>query len=88
MCLESSQAEDLRQTVMVVAVLENDPAETLEDAADYSFGVQFEQGAENMQAAVTEIQNQLGDGHSHDRVQFCTGTGSGTVVRGGSGNPL
>lgn len=44
---------------MVVAVLENDPAETLEDAADYSFGVQFEQGTENMQAAVTEIQNQL-----------------------------
>lgn len=44
---------------MVVAVLENDPAETLEDAADYTFGVQFEQGTENMQAAVTEIQNQL-----------------------------
>ena len=44
---------------MVVAVLEEDPAETLEDAADYTFGVQFEQGTENMQAAVTEIQNQL-----------------------------
>lgn len=44
---------------MVVAVLKEDPAETLEDAADYTFGVQFEQGTENMQAAVTEIQNQL-----------------------------
>lgn len=45
---------------MVVAVLADDPAETLEDAADYNFGVQFESGAENMQAAVTDIQNQLG----------------------------
>ena len=45
---------------MVVAVLAEDPAETLEDAADYTFGVQFETGAENMQAAVTDIQDQLG----------------------------
>ena len=44
---------------MVVAVLADDPAETLEDASDYNFGVQFQSGAENMQAAVTDIQNQL-----------------------------
>ena len=45
---------------MVVAVLADDPAETLEDPADYSYGVQFAQGAENMQAVVVDIQNQLG----------------------------
>lgn len=45
---------------MVVAVLADDPAETLEDAADYVFGVQFEQGADNMQSAVLNIQEQLG----------------------------
>ncbi|MCC2254125.1 LCP family protein [Ruminococcus sp. CLA-AA-H200] len=45
---------------MVVAVLADDPAETLEDAADYTFGVQFEQGGENMQTAITDIQDQLG----------------------------
>lgn len=45
---------------MVVAVLADDPAETLEDAADYSYGVQFAQGAENMQSVVLDIQNQLG----------------------------
>lgn len=44
---------------MVVAVLADDPAEMLEDAADYTFGVQFERDSENMQAAVSDIQNQL-----------------------------
>lgn len=46
---------------MVVAVLKDDPAETLEDASDYNFGVQFNTGAENMQAAVLDIQDQIGD---------------------------
>lgn len=45
---------------MVVAVLADDPAETLEDAADYSYGVQFSQGADNMQSVVLDIQDQLG----------------------------
>ncbi len=45
---------------MVVAVLVDDPAETLEDAADYTFGVQFAKGADNMQSAVLDIQEQLG----------------------------
>ena len=45
---------------MVVAVLADDPAETLEDAASYNFGVQFAQGADNMQSVVLDIQNQLG----------------------------
>ena len=45
---------------MVVAVRADDPAEVLEDAADYIFGVQFNKGADNMQAAVTDIQQELG----------------------------
>lgn len=45
---------------MVVAVLADDPAETLEDAAGYTYGVQFKQGADNMQTTITEIQEQLG----------------------------
>lgn len=45
---------------MVVAVRADDPAEVLEDAADYTFGVQFQKGADNMQAAVTDIQEELG----------------------------
>lgn len=49
-----------RTDSMAVAVLESDPAETLEDAADYNYGVQFENGADNMQAAVSDIQEQLG----------------------------
>ncbi|HJB82170.1 MAG TPA: LCP family protein [Candidatus Mediterraneibacter intestinavium] len=45
---------------MVVAVLADDPAEALEDAADYNFGVQFAMGAENVQAAVLDIEEELG----------------------------
>ncbi len=45
---------------MVVAVRADDSAEVIEDAMDYSFGVQFEQGGDNMQAAVNDIQNTLG----------------------------
>ena len=45
---------------MVVAVLADDPAEGIEDAADYTFGIQLERGAENMQAAISDIQDELG----------------------------
>ena len=45
---------------MVVAVLADDPAETLEETTDYVYGVQFSQGADNMQSAVLDIQDQLG----------------------------
>lgn len=45
---------------MVVAVRSDDAAEVLEDAMDYNFGVQFERGGDNMQAAVTDIQDELG----------------------------
>ena len=45
---------------MVVAVRSDDAAEVLEDTMDYSFGVQFERGGDNMQAAVTDIQEELG----------------------------
>ena len=44
---------------MVVAVLSDGPAETLEEASEYVYGVQFEQGADNMQAAVLDIEDQL-----------------------------
>ncbi len=57
---------------MVVAVLADDPAETIEDAADYNFGVQFQQGSENVQTAVTNLQEELGtilEATEYDSVQ-------------------
>ena len=45
---------------MVVAVRADDSAETIEDAADYTYGVQFEKGADNIQTAVTDIEKQIG----------------------------
>lgn len=45
---------------MAVAVQAADPAETIEDAADYNFGVQFAQGGENIQTVVTDLQEELG----------------------------
>ena len=50
----------LKVDKMVVAVLADDPAETLTDAANYNFGVQFQRGADNMKAAVLDIENELG----------------------------
>ena len=49
-----------KNDTIFVAVLADDPAETLEDAAGYKFGVQFAKDAQNMQTAVTDIQEQLG----------------------------
>ena len=48
---------------MVVAVLKDDPAETLEDASDYEFGVQFNSGSDRR--------------YIHNRIQVCSGTGRG-----------
>ena len=45
---------------MAVAVRADDPAETIEDAIDYNFGVQFQQGGDNIQTAVTNLQEELG----------------------------
>ena len=45
---------------MAVAVLEDDYAQTIEDAADYNFGIQFRQGGDNIQTAVTNLQEELG----------------------------
>ena len=45
---------------MVVAVRADDSAEMIEDAANYTYGVQFEKGADNIQTAVTDIEKQIG----------------------------
>ena len=45
---------------MVVAVRADDSAETIEDAAGYTYGVQFEKGADNIQTVVTDIEKQIG----------------------------
>ena len=45
---------------MAVAVMDYNTAETIEDAADYNFGVQFRQGGENIQTAVTNLEKELG----------------------------
>ena len=45
---------------MVVAVRADDSAETIEDAASYTYGVQFKKGADNIQSAVTDIEKQIG----------------------------
>lgn len=45
---------------VVVAVLEEDSAETLQDAAEYQFGVQFEKGAESLESALVTMEEELG----------------------------
>lgn len=45
---------------MAVAVLAEDSAETIEDTVGYNFGVQFQQGGDNIQTAVNKLQEELG----------------------------
>ena len=45
---------------VVVAVLDSDPAEKLEDAAEYQFGIQFDKGADTMESALATISEELG----------------------------
>lgn len=45
---------------MAVAVVSDDNAETIEDTVGYNFGVQFQQGGDNIQTAVTSLQEELG----------------------------
>ena len=65
---------------MVVAVLKMIPAETLEDASDYEFGVQFNTGAENMKAAVYGYSGS-DRRYIHNRIQVCSGTGRRRLFR-------
>ena len=51
---------NVRVDKMAVAVRADDPAETIEDAMDYNFGVQFQQVGDNIQTAVTKLQEELG----------------------------
>lgn len=51
---------NVRVDKMAVAVRADDSAETIEDAIDYNFGVQFQQGGDNIQTAVTNLQEELG----------------------------
>lgn len=55
-----SQAATIKRDKTVVAVRADDLAETIEDAADYTYGVQFEKGADNIQTAVADIEKQVG----------------------------
>ena len=45
---------------IVIAVLKDDPAQTLEDAADYTFGVQSTLDRDNVDKTISEINDNLG----------------------------
>lgn len=45
---------------IVVAVMDDDPAETIEDAAEYTFGAQFSMDGEHIEEAIGAIEEELG----------------------------
>lgn len=49
-----------RTNTTVVAVLESDPAQSIQDAVDYNFGVQFSKDGDSMQAALNDICEEVG----------------------------
>lgn len=51
---------DTRTSAMVVAVLKDNSAESIKDAAQYKFGVQYTTGAEQMRSAVSQIEKETG----------------------------
>lgn len=50
---------NIRVDKMAVAVRADDSAETIEDVMNYNFGVQFQQGGDNIQTAVSSLQEEL-----------------------------
>lgn len=50
---------NIRVDKMAVAVRADDSAETIEDVMNYNFGVQFQQGGDNIQTAVASLQEEL-----------------------------
>lgn len=57
--IEEISGGDKKVDKMVVAVLKENPAETIEDAADYSFGVQYAMKGDEIRGTVSEINNKL-----------------------------
>lgn len=51
---------DTKLDKVVVAVLADDPAETIQDAASYSFGVQYVLKGEDIESTVSAINDELG----------------------------
>lgn len=51
---------DKKVDKVVVAVLKDNPAETIEDAASYSFGVQYAMKGDEIRGTVSEINTKLG----------------------------
>ena len=55
-----STTENVKVDKIVVAVLEDNPAETINDAADYTFGVQYVLKGEEIKEAIADIEKNLG----------------------------
>lgn len=55
-----STTDNIKVDKIVVAVLEDDPAQTIEDAAEYTFGVQYVLKGEEIKKAIETIETILG----------------------------
>ncbi len=51
---------DVKVDNMVVVVLDSNPAETLEDVADYSFGVQYAMDGDDVEETIATVESKLG----------------------------
>lgn len=58
--LSSITGGDLKVDHMVVAVMDSNPAETIEDVADYTFGAQYAMSGEDVEEAIEAIEEELG----------------------------
>ncbi len=58
--LSSITGGDTKVDHMVVAVMDEDPAETIEDIAEYTFGVQYNMDGDDVLATIEAIEEELG----------------------------
>ncbi len=61
---------DYKLDNVVVAVLADDPAEGIEDAADYTFGVQYAMNGDQITQTVEAINSELGNGAEINTVEY------------------
>lgn len=60
LALSKVTSGDYKLDKIVVAVMADDPAETLEDAQNYTFGVQYQMNGEQIQQTIDAINKELG----------------------------
>ena len=79
---------DYKLDNVVVAVLADDPAEGIEDAADYTFGVQYAMNGDQITQTVEAINSELGNGAEINTVEYNSLAEQAQALQDGEVDPI